>query len=341
MTEFGFGVPSGLLTDSADRYILDLLHINLKKLGVFEQWPSLSHIGFGDVASYLLAITPFSAASLAIRRFTQWHHDFIYQAIMNNSETVSGILGAVIQSGQGKLARRGHNKAQMVAEGSFVTFTAADGNGTTLSGVMHYLAHYPRVYRKLADELRGRFTQRQAITWGPELASCEYLRACLNEAWRLVPPACGVHWRECKRPGIVIGDGEIPVGCDVGMSLFTVFRSERYFCNPLEFWPERWIKGVVPEAEYAVAKQMFTPFSVGPRSCAGSHVAVMVASVSIANLLVHFDFRLAGTNDDGLDARQDEGQDHGQYLGKVLEFESHFTLPSWEKGPMLQFRERR
>jgi hypothetical protein len=34
---------------------------------------------------------------------------------MNNTDTVSGVLGYVIQSGEGKLGRKGHNKSQMLA----------------------------------------------------------------------------------------------------------------------------------------------------------------------------------------------------------------------------------
>jgi cytochrome P450 len=132
---------------------------------------------------------------------------------MSNTDTVSGVLGYVIQSGEGKLGRKGHNKSQMLAEGSFVTFTAADGIGTTLSAVMYYLAHSPRVYEKLAEVLRTQFSKDsdnkqpkpESITWGPELSSCKYLQACINEAWRLVSPVCGVHWRECECSGVVIG----------------------------------------------------------------------------------------------------------------------------------------
>ena len=336
MTDFGFGVPTRLLNKPGDRYILDLLQMHTTKLGVYEQWPNLNRIGLGRFISDLL-----TKASPAIQQFTQWHHDFIDHTIASNSDTARGILASVIQAGEGKNIKNGHNRAQMLAEGSFITFTASDGNGKTLSGVQHYLAHYPRVYNKLVDELRSKFPRGQVIKWGPELTSCKYLSACINEAWRLLPPACGVHWRECEQPGTFIGSGEIPVGCDVGMSLFTIFRSEKFFRNPSEYWPERWIKGVLPAAEYSMSKKMFTPFSLGSRSCAGSHVAMMIASISIAHLMVNYDFRLADTAVSERDKRETpRAGTHESITSKQLKFESHFTLPFWEQGPVLQFKKR-
>lgn len=337
ITDFGFGAPSSLLTNAADRYVLDMLHLAVKNLGVIEQWPGLSYIGLGHIGYYIEALFSFSKVfSLPIGKFVQWHQDFTHRAIMNNTGTVSGVLGYVIQSGEGKLGRKGHNKKQMLAEGSFVTFTAADGIGTTLSAVMHYLAHNPRVYEELAKELRTQFRKdcanKQQITWGPELSSCKYLQACLNEAWRLVPPACGVHWRECEQSGVVIGSDEMPVGSDVGISLFTIFRSTGYFRDANDFWPERWIKGVLPDAEYQLARQVFHPFSLGSRSCAGSHAAVMIATVVLANIVVNYDFRLAKLSEPGSQKLQS--------CDSLLEFDSHFTLPIWKEGPILQFRER-
>lgn len=332
MVELGFGVDLGLLDKPEDRYILELLHMHTKKLGVFEQWPSLSRVGFGDFVRDLLQST-----SSTIQKFGYWHRNFIDRAIAKNSHATCGILAPIIQSGVGMSNKSGHNRPQMLAEGSFITFTASDANGTTLSAVQHYLAHYPRVYAKLKKELRSKYIKGERIGWGPDLASCEYLSACINESWRLVPPACGVHWRECERTGVRIGEQYVPMGCDIGMSLFTLFRNEKFFRKPTEFWPERWLEGTLPEAEYSTAKHVFTPFSVGPRACAGSHVAVVIASISIAHIVVNYDFRLADEMQN-----QPGATEKGTSIpsARELKFESHFTLPSWEEGPFLQFRER-
>ena len=228
----------------------------------------------------------------------------------------------------------------MIAEGAFSTFSSADAYGMMLGGFQHYLSHYPLVYDKSATELRSKFKPGQ-ITWVPELESCAYLRACMDEVMRQLPPACGVHWRECEQTGVEIGDRKFPLpfGTDIGMSLFTIFRDGRIFRDPVLFWPERWTPGTLPEDEYNLAKKMFTPFSIGPRQCAGMHVAIMISSISFAHLLVNYDFRLAA------DHHKDPSQAWPKVSGEPgaaseLHFESHYSIAGWKSGPFVEFRER-
>jgi hypothetical protein len=130
----------------------------------------------------------------------------------------------------------------------------------------------------------------------------------------------------------------------VGMSLFSIFRSTYYFRDAHDFWPERWIKGFLPDAEYQLARQVFHLLSLGSRSCAGSHAAVMIATVVLANVIVKYDFRLSMLSEASHVGLADKNLDQERYLQSCdslpLEFESHFTLPSWKEGPILQFRER-
>ena len=334
MSEFGFGVSTDFVSQVKNRFVLDVIHTNARKLGVYDQWPNLYRTGLEHALLRLI----FKSSSTA-QRFGQWHNEFIDRALANNSTTTNGIFAPVIHAGQGETTKSGHNRPQMLAEGSFLTFTAADGNGVTLSSIQHYLAHSPQVYEKLVAELRSTFTQGEDIRWDQKLASCEYLSACLNEAWRMTPPTAGPHWRKCEEHGITIGQTKFPAGCEVAASLFTVFHDERYFCRPNDFWPERWIKGVLPEAEYSVAKKAFIPFLLGTRSCAGSHIAIMVNSISIAYLLVNYDFKIADAVHEGA-SLSDGAKGNNRCVSMQLEQGWRWVLPSWEKGPFLQFKRR-
>ncbi len=336
MADFGLGIKTDLMRSSARDYVFPALHMHEKKMGLWEQWPFLNNIGIGSMVSrLLLTFSPMASV------FNKWYQTFIEQAVANNTTQWRGIFGPVIQSGLGISSKPGHNHVQMIAEGAFSTFSSADAYGMMLCGFQHYLSHYPHVYDKLAIELRSRFKAGQQITWGPELESCAYLRACIDEVMRLLPPACGVHWRECEQAGVEIGDEEfpLPVGTDIGMSLFTIFRDGRIFSNPVLFWPERWTPGTLPEAEYNFARKMFTPFSIGPRQCAGMHVAIMIASISFTYLLVNYDFRLAADqHKDPPQALQKASQEPGAC--SELHFESHYSIAGWKSGPFIQLRER-
>ena len=212
---------------------------------------------------------------------------------------------------------------------------------TTLSGLHFYLSHHPDTLAKLTSDIRSRFKPLVDICWGPDLSACLYLRACIDESIRLLPPASGAHWRESEQPGTCLGDPqvEIPANCDVGMSMYALFRRQDVFPHPAKFWPERWLPGVLSDSELANAKKAFQPFLVGSRACAGAHVAIMLVSIAMANLVNKYDFKLVdgpkgqvglGTAD-GPEGRRETGE---------LQFESHAVISSWKEGPYVQFRER-
>ncbi|EQL03528.1 benzoate 4-monooxygenase cytochrome P450 [Ophiocordyceps sinensis CO18] len=322
MADFGLGIKTDLLRGSARDFVFPALYFHEKKMGLWEQLPVLSNMGIGNlVAAVFLLVSP------RAREFSSWYQSFLRQAVDANASKDGGIFGPVIQSGLGALESPGHNRPQMIAEGAFSTFSSADAYGIMVSGFLHYLG---RSYRP-----------REDIVWDTKLETSVYLRAVINEVMRLLPPACGVHWRECERPGVTIGPDGVPmsVGSDVGMSIFSLFRDARIFRDPVRFWPERWIPGTLPTAEYAMAKNMFTPFLIGPRNCAGSHVAIMIASIAYAYILVNYDFRLGPSQ---AAAGPCVGSDTLRETGAELEltFESHYSIAGWESGPFVQFKAR-
>ncbi|KAF2794311.1 benzoate 4-monooxygenase cytochrome P450 [Melanomma pulvis-pyrius CBS 109.77] len=336
MADFGLGLQTDLLRSPAREFVFPALHVHEKKMGLWEQLPILNDLGIGHfVSRVLLFVSP------EAKLFSDWYNNFLDEAIRNNTFQSRGIFAPVIQSGQGLLEKPGHNRAQMIGEGAFSTFSSADAYGMMLSGFTHYLSHYPHVYNKLAIEMRGKFKPGQKITWGPQLESSVYLRAVIDEVMRLLPPACGVHWRECERPGITIGANKfpMPVGSDVGMSLFSLFRDGRIFCNPVQFWPERWIPGTLPEAEQSFARKMFTPFLIGSRNCAGGHVAIMIASVAFAHVIVNYDFQMAPERH-RTSAHVWSNAPNEVGAEFELRFQSHYSIAGWESGPFIQFRER-
>ncbi|KAI1203669.1 benzoate 4-monooxygenase cytochrome P450 [Nemania serpens] len=337
MADFGFGIKTDLLRSTAREFVFPALHIHEKKMGLWEQLPTMNNLGIGVVVSYL-----FPLFSPRARAFSQWYQGFLEQVIANNAPKSAGIFGPVIQSGLGLLENPGHNYAQMIGEGSFSTFSAADAYGMMLSGFFHYLSRHLGVYQRLARDIRKDFKPGEEIAWGSKLESCVYLRAVIDEVIRMLPPACGVHWRECERAGVTVGPHglALPVGSDVGMSLFSLFRDGRVFRDPAKFWPERWIQGVLAEEELAFAKKMFTPFSIGPRNCAGAHVAIRMASMAFAYVLANYDFRL-GPDQPKASPRLWTNAPHEAGSELELRFESHYSIAGWESGPFIQFQARR
>ena len=207
-----------------------------------------------------------------------------------------------------------------------------------ISAVQFYLAHNASIYGKLVREIRGKYSLGETIGWGNNLASCEYLRACIDEAFRMLPPASSCHWRESEEKGVLISGQEIPLGCDVGVNPPAFFRSHDIFRNADRFWPERWLKNTLPENELTRARKALTPFSIGPRNCPGQNAAIMIICISLANLINMYDFRLGdGPTGDAKVRMRDEPA--GIDTNAELHFQNHFHS-CWKEGPYIQFRER-
>ncbi|KAI1207267.1 cytochrome P450 [Annulohypoxylon truncatum] len=171
-----------------------------------------------------------------------------------------------------------------------ILFTVAGGDttSTAIAATLFYVARHRDVYDKLAAEIRSAFGDGSEIC-GSKLASCHYLRACVDEALRMSPPVAGVLWRElasdedASKPLVVDGH-VIPKG------------TYDYFPDPFTYKPERWTSPNGEDGAPGSRKVMydaFAPFSVGSRGCAGKAMAYLEINLTIAKSLWYYDFKPA------------------------------------------------
>lgn len=76
------------------------------------------------------------------------------------------------------------------------------------------------------------------------------------------------------------------------LSTFAATRSERYFRDPLEFHPERWLPQEHPlyDTKYVDDNlKSFFPFGLGPRQCTGKEIAWTQMRLFLGKLLWPFD----------------------------------------------------
>ncbi|RYP01745.1 hypothetical protein DL764_006096 [Monosporascus ibericus] len=181
------------------------------------------------------------------------------------------------------------------SEALFFFPAGGDTTSTAISALFFYLSRNLDVYNKLADEIRSTFASNAEIQGGPQLASCRYLRAYIDEALRISPPVSGTLWREMysdnQRSQPFIVDGHvIPPGTQVGVSIYSLHHNEKYFEEPFAFCPERWL--VKDDRTLRLMHSAFSPFSLGARGCAGKAMAYLEASLVIAKTLWYFDFEV-------------------------------------------------
>ena len=101
-----------------------------------------------------------------------------------------------------------------------------------------------------------------------DVAGLPYTTAVLSEAMRIFPPVWVVGRRALE--DVTIGDYEVPRRTIVITSQYLIHRDERFWPDPLEFRPERWLDET---AQAARPKFAYFPFGGGGRVCIGDAFA--------------------------------------------------------------------
>ncbi|KAL9034324.1 MAG: hypothetical protein Q9180_005470 [Flavoplaca navasiana] len=234
----------------------------------------------------------------------------------------------------------GYTRAELRAETSLLVVAGSDTTSTVIPAMFFYMTRNPRIYEKLTSEIRKTFHNVDEIHAGPELSSCRYLRAFIDETMRLNPPVAGDLTREVLAGGITVEDQYLPKGTVVGVSFYALHHNEATFPDAFHFQPERWIgaeqKEVSAPLNIAAVESGFTPFSMGPRGCPGKNLAYLEMSITMAKVLYLYDVKAMEGSDLGAGKPDQiwgrQNKEHYQTCDRFI---------STRKGPIVNFRMRR
>lgn len=197
-------------------------------------------------------------------------------------------------------------------ESNTLIVAGSDTTSTTLAATLHYLLHNPPTLHRLRTEILATFSTRHEIRMGPKMQSCSYLRAVIDETMRMTPAVGGNLPREVLPGGLEIPELGVylPEGVDVGVPIYAVQHHADYVVRPFVFDPERWLhsssssgtgggegekEGHHPQNRSSL-QEVFTPFSIGHRSCLGKPLVYMELSLALARLIFAFDMRLSSSS---------------------------------------------
>jgi cytochrome P450 len=131
----------------------------------------------------------------------------------------------------------------------------------------------PSARGRLEAELAEVLGDRDGPPAPADVPALPYAQAVVNETLRLYPPAY-VTGREAVRD-TTFGGLRIPKRHIILISMYTTHRDPRFFPEPDEFRPERWLDGL----EKRLPRGAFIPFGLGSRKCFGASFAMMEATV--------------------------------------------------------------
>jgi len=227
---------------------------------------------------------------------------------------------------------------ELRAEASLLVIAGSDTTSASLGSIFWYLMRAPRCYQKLVDELERTFTSAADVVYGSKLMSCTYLRACIDEGMRFVPPGPCEPPREVLAGGLDVLHEHYPEGTIVGTAPWCDSFNVDVYGDPTVFRPERWIAnedaGVTKEMVAAI-RTNFHPFLTGPGSCAGKNIALAEILLFVSRTLLRFDLRKAPGSTAG-EGKSELGW--GERDRNQLQVVDAYI--SLKQGPEVQFRKR-
>ncbi|KAJ8040548.1 Cytochrome P450 2F3 [Holothuria leucospilota] len=180
----------------------------------------------------------------------------------------------------GKTTFLTHNSMSGICENLFVG--GLDSTGQYLTWLIHLLTKYPDVQRRLRDEIDDVIGRNRNPTLS-DRDSMPYLKAVLQETHRyasIVPVAI---FHRCSKD-ITYNNYNIPAGFYIMINYYAIHHSERYFDNPSEFNPSRFIN---QQGDFIKSKYVI-PFSIGPRVCPGEVLVQRESFLFLAQILQHY-----------------------------------------------------
>ncbi|XWS47868.1 hypothetical protein CRYUN_Cryun13aG0022500 [Craigia yunnanensis] len=178
-----------------------------------------------------------------------------------------------------------------------------DTTFTVLEWAMTELLRYPRVMKKLQNEVRKIGSGKPKIT-EDDLEKMYYLKAVIKETLRLYPPL------PLLIPRVSTQDINIK-GCDIAertlvfINAWAIGRDPAHWAEPDMFLPERFLNNPI---DFKGNYIQFIPFGAGRRGCPGMAFAVAMNEIVLANLVHKFDWSLPnGTTGKDLDMTETTG----------------------------------
>ncbi|KAD2392872.1 hypothetical protein E3N88_39849 [Mikania micrantha] len=181
-----------------------------------------------------------------------------------------------------------------------IMIAGAETTATLIEWAMAEIMKNQNVMKAIQEEL-AEVVGLNNIVQESHLLKLKYLDATIKETFRLHPVVPFLIPRSPSQDCIV-GGHTLPKGCTVFLNVWSIQRDPRYWDNPLEFHPDRFMTyDGTKKCDYKGNNLKFMPFGTGRRLCAGLPLAEKMLMYILASLLHSFNWSLP------------KGEDHDLY----------------------------
>ncbi|KAM3624625.1 uncharacterized protein V6R79_025721 [Siganus canaliculatus] len=161
-------------------------------------------------------------------------------------------------------------------------FRGHDTTAASMNWVLHLLGSNPEAQSKVHQELQEVFGSSERPVNTEDLKKLRYLECAIKEALRLFPSV--PFFARSLGEDCHINGFKVPKGVNALIITYALHRDPRYFPEPEEFRPERFL----PENSAGRPPYAYVPFSAGLRNCIGQRFALMEEKVILSSILRNF-----------------------------------------------------
>ncbi|EKJ72004.1 hypothetical protein FPSE_07858 [Fusarium pseudograminearum CS3096] len=177
---------------------------------------------------------------------------------------------------------------EIVTEISAIINAGAETTAIALTHVLQLLISHPTQLQKLRDEIAGVIDEDNVIAPLEKVKDLPYLKACLDEGLRLIPPVSSGLPRRTPPEGASIMETWIPGNTSVSMTIWSAHHNEDIYPESYAFKPERWLD----PKERKRMEPFFIPFSTGARGCIGRNISYLEQQIVVSTLVHRYDFAM-------------------------------------------------
>ncbi|GJW87824.1 cytochrome P450 76C1-like protein [Tanacetum coccineum] len=183
------------------------------------------------------------------------------------------------------------NLIQIKALLTNIMIAGTETTATLIEWAMAEIMKNHTVRKRIQEELEE-IVGVNNIVEESHIPKLRYLDATIKETFRLHPILPFLLPRSPSQD-CTVGGYTIPKGCTVFLNVWSIHRDPRYWDNPLDFKPERFLTyEETNKWDYTGNHLNFFPFGSGRRICAGFPLAEKMQMFILASLLHSFDWSL-------------------------------------------------
>ncbi|KAG6364621.1 hypothetical protein INS49_006224 [Diaporthe citri] len=180
-------------------------------------------------------------------------------------------------------------ETELIDNTRLLTSAGAETTGTTLVTATYLLCTHPDVLTKLKAEVRSTFKSDAEIDFN-NVQNLPFLGAVISETMRVHPAAPAAFQRITPPGGSMVFGDHLSAGTTLGIWQWVAYHDPSNFLYPDAFIPDRWVNDRRFDNDN---KDIFQPFSYGPRNCIGMNLAFVELRLILARIVFNYDMELA------------------------------------------------